>query len=101
MAEGVPRATRRERAAVLKERGVAFALRMLDIVPGLRRLLEEITRIEFIDRSLVIAAQALFSVTPLIVVVAAFSPRDVADHFLYQLSETMGISGSDANAIND
>src|SRR3954466_10740577 len=101
MDDGVPRPTRRERAVALKESATAFALRMLDVIPGLRRLLAEITRVEFIDRSLVIAAQALFSVTPLIVVIAAFSPQDAADHFLHQVSETMGISGSDANSLSE
>lgn len=48
----------------IREAGLA----LFDVVPGVRRTLTELKRIEVIDRSMVIAAQALFSVTPLLVV---------------------------------
>jgi membrane protein len=101
MDDPAPRPTRSDRAAAVKARGVDLALRLLDEVPSLRRLLAEIGRVEFLDRSLVIASQALFSVTPLVVVVAAFSPEEMADNFLRQVGETMGISGGDTAAMQD
>jgi membrane protein len=82
-------------------RVTALVGRLMDEIPGLRRLLTEIARVEFIDRSLVIAAQALFSVTPLIVAVAAFSPSDVVDRFLEQIGAMLGMGSSDAHSMTE
>jgi hypothetical protein len=54
-----------------RERAVAWVVSMRDIVPGVRRFLPDLARVEVIDRALVIAAQSLFSVVPLLIVIAA------------------------------
>ncbi len=54
----------RRRVAVVR----AWSLRMLDVVPGLRRLVNDLVRIEVIDRSMVIAAQGLLTLVPLLIV---------------------------------
>jgi membrane protein len=76
------------------ERGRTLTLRLLDVVPGVRRTLHELARVEVIDRALVIAAQSLFSVTPLLVVLAAFSPDRFATSLSYHLADVMGVDHS-------
>jgi membrane protein len=73
---------------------------LLDIVPGARRTLTDIVRVEFLDRSMVIAAQALFSVTPLLVVFAAFAPPRFSASILDQVTSLLGIQGKDAGALD-
>lgn len=48
-------------------------------VPLLQRLGSEIVRIEFVDRCMLIAAQALLAMVPMLVVLAAFFPDLTAD----------------------
>ncbi len=77
-AAGEGRAARRRQWARARVASAEdWALRMLDVVPGLRRLVNELVRVEFIDRSMVVAAQALLSLLPLMVIVAAFMPEQV------------------------
>src|SRR3954453_19365011 len=54
--------------------GRALAYRILDTVPPVRRTVDELLRVEFVDRAVVIAAQALFALVPLVVVLAAYLP---------------------------
>ena len=48
---------------------------LVDRIPILGRLLNEVVRIEFIDRCMLIAAQGLLALIPMLVVLAAFFPR--------------------------
>ena len=61
-----------------------------------RRILTELSRIEFLDRSMVIAAQALFSVTPLLVVATAFAPNGFSSSVVDNVTNAMGIESGDA-----
>lgn len=79
----------------LRDRG----LRLLDIVPGLRLALDDLVRVEFIDRMVVVAAQSLFAMVPLFVVIAAFSPEFIRDNVLNQVADVMAIQGSALDAV--
>ena len=48
---------------------------LVDRIPILGRLLSEFVRIEFIDRCMLIAAQGLLALIPMLVVLAAFFPH--------------------------
>ncbi|MDH2416012.1 YhjD/YihY/BrkB family envelope integrity protein [Nocardioides sp. CER19] len=78
---------------------VALRRRLTDTVeriPILGRLLSEFVRIEFIDRCMLIAAQALLALVPMLIVLAAFFPRLTAGA-LDQLTAAAGLgkTGSD------
>jgi membrane protein len=92
------RATSEDRGLVHRARDAVVWF--FDEVPAARRALTELTRVEFIDRSMVIAAQALFSVTPLLVVVAAFAPNGFSSTALDTVTSAMGIESGDATALN-
>ncbi|GGU34376.1 YhjD/YihY/BrkB family envelope integrity protein [Nocardioides albus] len=59
-------------------------------VPLLQRLIREVLRIEFLDRCMLIAAQALLAMVPMLVVIAAFLPHLTASA-LQQISEVTGV----------
>ncbi len=59
-------------------------------VPLLRNLGTEIIRIEFIDRCMLIAAQALLAMVPMLVVLAAFLPHLIGTA-LEQVSQVTGV----------
>ncbi|MFJ2755790.1 YhjD/YihY/BrkB family envelope integrity protein [Nocardioides sp. NPDC087217] len=59
-------------------------------VPLLRKLATEIIRIEFIDRCMLIAAQALLAMVPMLVVLAAFLPH-LTEAALQQVSHVTGL----------
>jgi membrane protein len=48
--------------------------RLLATVPPVRRVLDELVRVEVVDRSMALAAQALLALIPLAVVLAPSSP---------------------------
>ena len=73
------------------ERLVAWGMRLFDRVPGARRLLTELSRVDVVDRSLAIGAQALLALLPLLVVVAAFTPPAFGASVLVQTREAMGL----------
>ena len=75
-----------------------LSLTALDVVPGLRRLALEVARVEVIDRAIVIAAQGLFSVTPLLVVIAAFSPDRVATAMTSKAADVLGVDTNEMSA---
>ena len=79
----------------------AWVVSLLDVVPGIRRLLREIARVEVIDRALVIAAQSLFSVVPLLIVIAAFSPHHVKEALVEEVSHAMGVEPSQTPGLDD
>ncbi|SDK55838.1 membrane protein [Nocardioides sp. YR527] len=59
-------------------------------VPLLRKLATETIRIEFIDRCMLIAAQALLAMVPMLVVLAAFLPH-LTGNALEQVSQVTGV----------
>lgn len=76
----------------LTARARDWADRTLDQVPLIRSAVSQIIRVEVLDRSLIIAAQALFALTPLLVVLAAFTSHLTGVAVLDHLSSTTGIS---------
>jgi len=79
----------------------AWGIRVLDVVPGVRLALDDLIRVEFIDRMVVVAAQSLFAMVPLFVVIAAFSPEFVRDNVLTRVADVMAIQGSALDAIEN
>jgi membrane protein len=59
-------------------------------VPLLQNLIREFLRIEFLDRCMLIAAQALLAMVPMLVVIAAFLPHLTASA-LQQMAEVTGV----------
>ena len=90
MATAVRRTLDWVRAFVARVR--AFVFRLLDTVPLLRRTVDELVRVEVIDRSMVIGAQALLALVPLVVVLGAFLP-DVTRAALERLEDVTGMAG--------
>jgi membrane protein len=77
--------------------GRVWASGFLSRVPVLGRLVSELVRVEVIDRSLAIGAQALLAVLPLLVVVAAWAPPSLGSDVLGQIRDAMGL-GTDVAA---
>jgi membrane protein len=61
-------------------------------VPGLRRVLVELVRVEVFDRSVVIAAQALLGLVPLLIVLVAFLPPELAAAIVNRFEGATGLS---------
>src|SRR5436190_17168398 len=93
-------ATRRwsSRAMALIAWARALAYRILDTVPPVRRTVDELLRVEFVDRAVVIAAQALFALVPLVVVLAAYLP-DALHQGLDRFEAVTGLSSSRVAAV--
>ena len=72
------------------------AVDLVDRVPILGRLVSEFLRIEFIDRCMLIAAQGLLALIPMLVVLAAFFP-DLTSAGIHQFSSAAGM-GDGGNA---
>jgi membrane protein len=85
----------RERADRLMVWGRETAMRMLDVVPGLQRFVNELLRVEVIDRSMVIAAQGLLALIPMLVVLGSFLPHDAAMALASRLEHASGVSMPD------
>jgi len=80
-------AERRERATELAALWRARAER----IPVIGTLITEWYRIEVVDRSMAIGAQGLLAVLPMLVVLAAFLPHDIAVTLYQQVSDTVGL----------
>lgn len=79
-----------ERFRTLVGRG-RVALTEQDLVPGLRRLVGDLVRVEVIDRSMVIAAQALLALVPLLIVLGAFLPTELGQLALQRFEAATGL----------
>ena len=66
---------------------------LIDEVPILGRLLSEFVRIELIDRCMLIAAQGLLALIPMLVVLGAFLPDLVGDA-VHSFSDAAGLDSS-------
>jgi membrane protein len=80
-------------------RELAYAV--LDLVPPLRRTTDELLRVEFVDRSMVIAAQALLALIPLVVVLAAFLPAELTDAGVHRFEDVTGLSEAAGTLVTD
>ena len=79
------------RGRVWVERIRTLVYRVLDTVPPVRRSVDELVRIEVIDRSMAIGAQALLALVPLVLVLAAFLPHAVTGVGLERIEDVTGI----------
>src|SRR5690242_9470935 len=88
------------RAAFGRTVGRARALvnRILDTVPPVRRAVDEIRRVEVIDRAMVIGAQALLALLPLLIVLVAFLPHDAIALSVERFESVLGITGGSGHA---
>ncbi len=87
-----------EKVKALRERGQRtskeareFAMRMLDVVPGLQKFVNDLARIEVIDRAMVIGAQALLALIPLLLIAAAFLPEELTSEITDRFRELTGV----------
>jgi membrane protein len=88
-----------DRWARMAKRVEAWTASALETVPGLRRALDDLIRVEFLDRALVIAAQSLFAMVPLFVVMAAFTPDGLRDTLLDQLGDLMSLQDTELGPV--
>jgi uncharacterized BrkB/YihY/UPF0761 family membrane protein len=80
---------------------VARARALGDRLPGAHRLLAELSRVEVIDRSLAVGAQALLALLPLLVVVAAYTPTSFGSTVVVQMRDAMGLSDDVIGPLRD
>lgn len=79
-------------ARAVLARARALLGRTLDAVPAARRTLQELVRVGLVDRALVVAAQALLALVPLVVVLAAFLPADLTGASVDRFGDVTGVS---------
>lgn len=95
-----PRARRAVIATTAKyERGVLWTEHLLDRVPAARRTVTELARVELINRAMILAAQALLALTPLLIVLGAFLPKPLATGLVTRLQLTVGMAGSGTSTL--
>ncbi len=78
-----------------------FVYRLLDTVPPLRRTVDELVRIEIIDRCMIIAAQGLLALIPMLVILAAFLPHAVTEFSIDRFGELTGMGQSGSAVAED
>jgi membrane protein len=88
----------RERATTAYRTRRDQALSSVDRIPILGRLVSEFVRIEFIDRCMLIAAQGLLALIPMLVVLTAFFPHLTADA-VQTFSHAAGVGGDGTQII--
>jgi membrane protein len=82
--------TRRGEVALARAR--ELLTRTLETVPQARRMLEELVRVGVVDRAMVVAAQALLALVPLVVVLAAFLPAHLTGASVDRFDDVTGLS---------
>jgi membrane protein len=80
-------------------RGREVLDRALDTVPPARRMLDEVVRVGVVDRALVVAAQALLALVPLVVVLAAFLPAHITGASVDRFDDVTGLSHASGDVI--
>jgi membrane protein len=88
--------------AAIRSRVGRWRRRLADLaerIPIIGRLLSEFVRIEFIDRCMLIAAQGLLALVPMLIVVAAFFPH-ITDSALDQLSDVAGLGSQGQSEVS-
>jgi membrane protein len=81
--------------------GRSLVLRVLDTVPPVRRSVDELLRVEFLDRTMVIAAQGLLALVPLVVVLAAFLPSELTALGVERFEAVTGVGQASADLVQD
>jgi membrane protein len=76
-----------------------WALRMIDVIPGLRRLVTELVRVEIINRAMIIAAQGLLALVPLLIVLAAFLPHDLGVALAHRFESVTGVGQASSSSV--
>jgi len=76
----------------------ALVYRVLDTVPPVRRTVDALVRIEVVDRSMAIGAQALLALVPMLVILAAFLP-DVTDAATDRFASVTGLGSAGEEAV--
>jgi membrane protein len=76
------------------------AQELVDQVPILGRLIRDFVRIEFIDRCMLIAAQGLLALVPMLVVLASFFPHLIGDA-VHSFAAAAGVGTSGTTLIQD
>jgi membrane protein len=71
---------------------------LVDRIPVVGRLVNEFVRIEFIDRCMLIAAQGLLALIPMLVVLTAFLPHLTGDA-VHTFSDAAGVGGTGTEII--
>jgi membrane protein len=89
------------RAAFGRAVGRARALvhRILDTVPPVRRFVDELVRVEIVDRAMVIGAQGLLALVPMLIVLAAFLPHETISLAVDRFDAVLGITGAGHAAV--
>jgi len=64
---------------------------VLDLLPPVRRTLSELKRIELLDRSLALGAQALLALIPMLMVLGAFMPHAWVQGVVQQIRDVVGL----------
>src|SRR6478735_6077158 len=72
--------------------------RILDTVPPVRRAVDELVRVEIVDRAMVIGAQALLALLPLLIVLASFLPHEAIALAVERFESVLGITGGSGHA---
>lgn len=85
----------------LVSRARRAAERVLDTVPPVRRAVDDLVRVEVVDRSMVIAAQGLLALVPLVVVLAAFLPEAVTELGVERFASVTGVGPASADLVTD
>lgn len=81
----------RTRSTAARERARGLVFQVLDTVPPVRRMAEELVRISLIDRCMVIGAQSLLALIPTLIVLAAFLPSELTGYATNQFADLSGI----------
>jgi membrane protein len=72
---------------------------LVERVPVLGRLVAELSRVEVIDRSLAIGAQALLALLPMLLVLASLTPDGLDSALLNQVRGAMGLTNGDMSSV--
>jgi membrane protein len=74
---------------------------MYDDVPYLRRMVDEVSRVELLDRAMALGAQALLALIPLLMVFGAFMPADWGNELTSQVRDVLGVDSEDMDALRE
>ncbi len=85
------------RAAVARARALVY--RVLDTVPPVRRTVDELVRVEIVDRAMVIGAQGLLALVPMMIVLVAFLPQEAVALGLDRFESMTGIGDNGSQLV--
>lgn len=86
-------------ATTVYVRAVQRVEHLMNQVPAARRTLTELARVELVNRAMILAAQALLAVVPLLIVLGAFLPHRLATGLVSRLQLTVGMAGSGTSSL--